>query len=317
MTAADGRDVERSSLALGERLGSGGQGDVFPVGGGAVLFKEYKNPSEVDGAELAGLVDFRQSLAPADRARLDELAAWPLCRVVHGGRPVGFVMNAAPLRMTWINGAGKRRLLEMQFLLRTVKPGWKHIVQPSPEQRRDLALACADAVTWFHAVGLVVGDISHANALWSLSPTPAVYFLDCDGFRQTGKGAVLPQAATPDWNDPRAPSTEATVDTDAYKTALMVARILTQNAYALPDQALSFVGGCLDDRRDATVRSLLAQANGARGTRPKPGEWRIALSERGTIKLNAATRRPRPVVDRSMFDVVRDRTPIPLQKPTR
>ncbi|MFD7944846.1 hypothetical protein [Streptomyces sp. NPDC059744] len=317
MTATDGRDVERSSLALGERLGSGGQGDVFPVGGGAVLLKEYKNPSEVDGAELAGLVDFRQSLAPADRARLDELAAWPLCRVVHGGRPVGFVMNAAPRRMTWINAAGNQRLLEMQFLLRTMKPGWRQIVQPTPEQRRDLALACAEAVAWFHAAGLVVGDISHANALWSLSPNPTVYFLDCDGFRLTGSGAVLPQAATPDWSDPLAPSTEATVDTDAYKTALMVARILTQNAYALPDQALSFVKGCLDDRREGAVRSLLAQAKGARGTRPRPGEWRIALSERGTIKLNAVTRRPRPVVDRSMFDVVRDRTPIPLQKPAR
>ncbi|WP_330239708.1 hypothetical protein [Streptomyces sp. NBC_00525] len=315
MTAADGSDVERSSLVLGQRLGSGGQGDVFALDGDAVLLKEYKNPSEVDGTELARLVDFRQSLPPSDRTRLDELAAWPLCRVVQQGRPVGFVMNAAPQWMTWVNGAGSRRLQEMQFLLRTAKPGWRQIVQPAPEQRRDLARSCAEAIAWFHAAGLVVGDISHANALWALFPNPAVYFLDCDGFRLAGSGAVLPQAATPDWNDPLAPSTEATVDTDAYKTALMVTRILTRDAYARPDESLSFVEGCLDDRREAAVRTLLAQAKGPRGTRPKPGEWSIALSERGTIKLNAVTRRPRPAVDRSMFDVVRDRKPIPLRKP--
>ncbi|MFE6887789.1 hypothetical protein [Streptomyces sp. NPDC057694] len=315
MTAVDGRDVERSSLVLGDRLGSGGQGDVFPVGDGALLFKEYKTPSEVDGSALAGLVDFRQALAATDWDRLDELAAWPLCRVVRGGRPVGFLMQCAPTRMTWVNSAGNSRLLEMQFLLREARPGWKQVHQPLPQQRRDLALACAEAIAWFHSAGLVVGDISHANTLWSLLPAPAVYFLDCDGFRQAGRNPVLPQAATPDWNDPLTTSTEATVDTDAYKAALMVVRILARDAYVLPTQTPSFVTDCLDERRETAVRALFTQAKGAQGTRPKPAEWRTALSDRGVIKLAAVTPRKRPVIDHSMFDVVRDRKPIHLPRP--
>ncbi|WP_338702524.1 hypothetical protein V2W30_34510 [Streptomyces sp. Q6] len=288
---------------------------MFPVGDGALLFKEYKKPSEVDGAALTGLVDFRQALSATDRERLDELAAWPLCRVVHGGRPVGFLMRRAPSRMTWMNSAGNRRLLEMQFLLRAAKPGWRQVVQPLPEQRKDLALACADAVAWFHSAGLVVGDISHANTLWSLAPSPSVHFLDCDGFRQAGRNPILPQAATPDWNDPLAASTDATVDTDAYKTALMVVRILSQDAYVQPQDTPSFVTGCLDDRRETAVRALFAQAKGERGTRPRPAEWRVALSERGVIKLAAVAPRRRPAIDRSMFEVVRDRKPIRLPRP--
>lgn len=42
MSAEDGADVARSSLTLGERVGSGGQGDVHAVTGGPLLFKEYK-----------------------------------------------------------------------------------------------------------------------------------------------------------------------------------------------------------------------------------------------------------------------------------
>ncbi|MFJ3586458.1 hypothetical protein ACIPPS_30115 [Streptomyces sp. NPDC090127] len=58
---------------------------------------------------------------------------------------------------------------------------------------------------WLHAMGLVVGDLSQANVLWSLEPGPAVHLLDCDGVRITGRPAVLDQADTPDWLDPHAP----------------------------------------------------------------------------------------------------------------
>ncbi|MGW3622455.1 hypothetical protein [Streptomyces sp. NPDC000880] len=92
--------------------------------------------------------------------------------------------------------------------------------QPALEQRRALALACVEAIDWFHSAGLVIGDIYQANVLWSLTPEPAVHFLDCDGFRRVGRGAVQAQAGTPDWNDPLTPSTEATVDTDAFRRPL-------------------------------------------------------------------------------------------------
>ncbi|MFC9636410.1 hypothetical protein ACFXKI_42925 [Streptomyces mirabilis] len=315
MSPEDGADIAHSSLTLGERVGSGGQGDVHAVGGGDLLYKEYKDPSKVNGQALADLVAFRQGLVPTDRSRLDTLAAWPLCRVIEGGRAAGFLMRRAPSPMTWRTATGAKKLLELQYLIRPSKVAWQEVVQPTPEQRRALALACVKTIGWFHDAGLVIGDISQANILWSLTPEPAVHFLDCDGFRRVGRDAVQAQAATPDWNDPLAPSTEASVDTDAYKTALTVGRVLAQDPYARPDQELRPVAGCLNERQTAAATRLFAQAAGERGTRPRPNEWQTALSDRGVITLTAAAPRPRPSVDHTVLDGVRDRKPIDLRTP--
>ncbi|MFI1417704.1 hypothetical protein ACH4VX_06875 [Streptomyces sp. NPDC020731] len=317
MSAEDGADVARSSLALGERVGSGGQGDVYALMDGPLLFKEYKDPSKVNGTALADLVGLRQGLGQTDRSRLDALAAWPLCRVVEGGRTLGFLMGRAPAHMTWCTATGATKLLELQYLIRPPKAAWQDVAQPAPEQRRALALACAEAIGWFHDAGLVIGDISQANILWSLSPEPAVHFLDCDGFRRVGRAAVQAQAATPDWNDPLAPSTDATVDTDAYKTALVVGRIVAQQPYVRPGQDLELVPGCLGDRQGDGTRRLFAQAAGERGSRPRPGEWRTALGDRGVITLTAATPRARPAIDHTVLDGARDRTPIRLRGPVQ
>ncbi|MEU1176879.1 hypothetical protein ABZ464_04385 [Streptomyces sp. NPDC005820] len=315
MSAEDGADVLLSSLTMGEQAGSGGQGDVYAVGDGALLYKQYKVPAKVNGGALADLVAFRQGLGQADRTRLDALAAWPLCRVVEGGRALGFLMRRAPSPMTWRTATGATKLLELQYLIRPPKVAWQEVSQPTPEQRRVLALACVEAIGWFHDAGLVIGDISQANVLWSLTPDPAVHFLDCDGFRRVGRDAVQAQAATPDWNDPLAPSTEASVDTDAYKTALTAGRILAREPYLRPVQALRPVVGCLNERQAAAAERLFAQAAGERGTRPRPAEWHTALSDRGTITLTAATPRPRPSVDHTVLDGVRNRTPIDLRAP--
>jgi DNA-binding helix-hairpin-helix protein with protein kinase domain len=317
VSAEDGADVALSSLTLGERVGSGGQGDVHAVMDGSLLYKAYKEPSKVNGTALADLVALRQGLGQADRSRLDTLAAWPLCRVVGSGRVLGFLMRRAPSHMTWRTSAGSTKLVELQYLIRPPKAAWQDVVQPNPDQRRALALTCVEAISWFHDAGLVIGDISQANVLWSLSPEPAVHFLDCDGFRRVGRPAVQDQAATPDWSDPLAPSTDATVDTDAYKTALVAGRIVTQQPYVTPGQDLQPVPGCLNDRQTDRVRTLFAQAAGERGTRPKPSEWQAALGERGVITLTAATPRVRPAIDHTVLDGVRDRTPIRLRGPLK
>ncbi|WP_281154777.1 hypothetical protein [Streptomyces sp. HYC2] len=313
MSAENGADVTRSSLALRDRVGSGGQGDVHALADGSLLFKEYKDPSKVNGSALADLVAFRQGLGQSDRSQLDSLAAWPLCRVVEAGRTLGFLMRRAPSDMVWRTSAGSTKLLELQYLIRPPKVAWQEVSQPTPEQRKALALACVEAIDWFHSAGLVIGDISQANVLWSLTPETAVHFLDCDGFRRAGRTAVQAQAATPDWNDPLVPSIEATVDTDAYKTALVAARILAQDPYVTPGKELKLVAGCLNGRQDTAVRQLFSQAAGERGTRPRPSEWQTALSDRGIITLTAAAPRPRPVVDHTVLDGARDRSPINLR----
>ncbi|MFI8370534.1 hypothetical protein [Streptomyces sp. NPDC085466] len=303
MTADDGADVEQSALPLAGKLTAGGQGEVHTVGGpGNLLFKRYLEPHKVDGPALAALVALRLGLVAEERLRLDREAAWPLCRVTDGGRVVGFLMRRAPDTMTWTTPKGGSKVTELQYLLREPKAATRTIRQPTPEERLALGVVLVELVERLHAMGLVVGDLSQANVLWSLDPEPALHLIDCDGIRITGHLPVLAQADTPDWHDPQAPPGTVSVDSDRYKAALMLGRILAQDPYVTPERPLAVLPGVLDERRETAVRRLWAQAAGAYGSRPDLGQWRTALSGRATIRLQARTPRPRPVVDRSRFD---------------
>jgi hypothetical protein len=222
-------------------------------------------------------------------------------------------MRRAPATMTWRTRSGEVKLTELQYLLRAPKPAWDGIVQPLPGQRRDLLLCLVRLVDWLHLMGLVLGDVSQANVLWTVRPEPAVFMLDCDGFRVSGMPPVLAQADTPDWGDPLAPPGTVTVDSDRYKAALAIGRVLAQDAYALPGGPLAVVPGVLDERQEAAVRDRFAQAGGACGTRPTLAEWGNALSGRDVIKLAATTPVPRPAVNRAVMDGPRSRRTIPLR----
>jgi hypothetical protein len=310
----DGSDVTLGSLALGVRVGDGGQGEVYDVGGpGGLLYKSYREPGKADGGELAALVALRQGLTAADRDRLDREAAWPLCRVMDGGRATGFLMRRAPDSMTWRTSRGEPRLTDLSYLLRPPRAAWGAVAQPSPAERYALVVAVLGLFRWLHALGLVVGDVSHANVLWTVRPGPAPYLLDCDGVRVVGRPPVLEQADTPDWHDPLAASGTATVDSDRYKAALVAGRVLSQDPYVTPGKPLRPLSGVLDDRRADAVRVLWEQASGARGTRPHLAQWCTALAGRDTIRLIAAEPGPKPVVDRSKFDGPRTRGRITLR----
>ncbi|MFF3753493.1 hypothetical protein ACFYYH_23975 [Streptomyces sp. NPDC002018] len=314
MSADDGADVPLGSLRLLDRIGDGGQGEVYTLGGwSGVLYKSYREPRRVDGDALAALVAVRRALEPGDRDRLDAEAAWPLCRVTDGGQVTGFLMHRAPSTMMWRASNGDTKLTELAFLLRPPKRAWQEVVQPSPGERYDLVVALVELLDRLHTMGLVLGDLSQANVLWTVRPGPAVYLLDCDGARPAGREPVLAQADTIDWNDPKAPPGLVTVDSDRYKAALALARILAQDAYAAPGKPFVPLPGVLDERREAAVRRLLGQAAGDFGTRPDLGQWRTALAGRDVIKLTAATPAPRPMVDRSKFDEIRQRGTISLR----
>ncbi|MEU6374106.1 hypothetical protein [Streptomyces sp. NPDC046909] len=314
MSADDGADVPLGGLTLGERVGDGGQGEVYDVGGpGRLLYKSYREPHKADGNELAALVALRQGLAASDRARLDRETAWPLCRVVDAGRVTGFLMHRAPDAMTWRTSRGDTRLTELSYLLRAPKAAWQEVAQPSPAERYALVVAVVELFRWLHELGLVVGDVSQANVLWTVRPGPAPYLLDCDGVRLVGRPPVLQQADTPDWHDPLAPPGTVTVDSDRYKVALVVGRVLSQDAYTAPGKPLTLLPGVLDDRRENAVRALWGQAAGPTGSRPHLAQWRTALAGRETIKLIAAAPAPRPAVDRSKFDGPRQRGRISLR----
>ncbi|MGW7317090.1 hypothetical protein [Streptomyces sp. NPDC054854] len=314
MTVVDGSDVPLSSLRPRQKVGDGGQGEVSALEGQpGVLYKSYREPHRVAGDALSGLVSVRLALAPVERDRLDASAAWPLCRVVDAGRVTGFLMNEAPASMRWSAGDGTTRLTELAYLIHGAKAAWRGVLQPTPAERYALVVAFVELVDRLHATGLVLGDLSQANVLWTVRPAPAVYLLDCDGIRLSGSAPVLAQADTPDWNDPLAPAGTVTVDSDRYKSALAIGRMLTQRAYVSPGPDLTPLPGVLDDdRKLAAVRALFAQAAGAHGSRPGLGQWRAALAGRQQIKLTAAKPRPRPELDPSAIEGPRTRSVIRL-----
>jgi hypothetical protein len=215
--------------------------------------------------------------------------------------------------MTWRTSRGDTRLTELSYLLRAPKAAWQAVAQPSPAERYAVVVAVVEVFQWLHSLGLVIGDVSQANVLWTVRPGPAVYLLDCDGVRLAGRPPVLDQADTPDWHDPKAPPGAATVDSDRYKAALVVGRVLSQDAYTAPGGPLRTLPGVLDDRRENAVTALWRQAAGPCGSRPHLGQWRTALAGRDTIRLIAAEPAPKPVVDRSKFDGPRRRGRISLR----
>lgn len=161
---------------------------------------------------------------------------------------------------------------------------WGDITPPDAEGRLEIARRTVALFRLLHGKGLVVGDASMSNLLWS--PAGEIYLLDCDGIRETGTRPVLPQPFTPDWDDPEQPSTGPDLDTDRHKPALLVARVLTRTSALRPGQPVACLPG-VPERIAAEVSARFADAARPRGWRPEAAHWARALDERGVIELGA------------------------------
>jgi DNA-binding helix-hairpin-helix protein with protein kinase domain len=258
-------DVRLSGLGPTERLTDGGQGTVFRLAAHpGFLLKHYHDGVGVDAAELGRLIDLPRRLGAGDQRLVRTAMAWPRCRVFDGDRLVGFVMPQAPRWFhTWIGG--RSRPLELQFLLYPRRAMWPDLPLPDPGERAALAGRLASLFDVLHRNGLVVGDVSMKNFLWAIPS--AVFAVDCDGFQIVGRGPAVQPAETEGWQDPAG---SGTLDSDRYKLALLVLRILLVDHGATPDTAV----------RGPLGPDIVALAERARtpGARPDAGEWRRALS---------------------------------------
>lgn len=226
-------DVALADLTAAARLADGGQGTVFrlsdPPG---TLLKLYHPDVAVLSDELGRLIDLP--------AGCDDLrgapVAWPSGRVFDGGRCVGLLMPEAPARFA-TSLAGQRRLLELQYLLYPRRAMWADLALPDDKQRRGIAAAYVDLFRVLHQHGVVVGDVSMRNLLWTLDGGPSVFAIDCDGFRLAGRPPAVRQADTDGWADP-ARQGEVTVDSDRYKLALVAMRVLLCNHAVTPEDVV-------------------------------------------------------------------------------
>lgn len=259
-------DVALDELLVTDRLADGGQGSVFRLSDGTLL-KLYHAGIAVLAAELGRLIEL-----PV-RERVGASSAWPTGRVFHGGRCVGVLMPAAPTRFH-TTLAGRQSLLELQFLLYPRRATWAELPAPDAAARHALAAGYARLFDVLHTGGVVVGDVSMRNLLWTLTGGPAVFAIDCDGFRLAGRPPAVRQAGTAGWGDPSCPH-QVTLDSDRYKLALLMLRLLLGNHVVTPADVCA--KPLLRAAYPPSVVALAALATQP-GHRPAAARWVAALT---------------------------------------
>ncbi|MFE9425879.1 lipopolysaccharide kinase InaA family protein [Kitasatospora sp. NPDC006697] len=283
----DTRPVEHATLALGPRLGQGGQGTIHQVtnrrinqAGGSwdVVYKEYDTAllPDLDTGAIEAMVGLLGELDEADGRWLCEKTAWPAAVVQRQGRTSGFLMRAAPDRFHFdfrtLGGSAPvtRRLANLEYLLNDDAYVAGIGLTVSDRERRRLLADLAATLERLHQMGIAVGDLSPKNLLFALSPTPECFLIDCDAMRLRG-ATVLPQAETPDWQLPAAEE-KATAAGDSYKLALLAVRLFTRDQAATDPDALTALGPEL---------AALAHAGLAAdpGQRPTASVWAQALRD--------------------------------------
>jgi hypothetical protein len=264
----------------------------------SLVFKQYKITG-ADPAALRNLVNLPSSLRESEQEHLLRVTSWPLARVMRQGQVRGFLMQAIPGPFFGPNAAGTLKLRELQFLLYPPKPMWGSITPANldPRTRVEVATEFTRLMRLLHGNSLVFGDVSMNNVLWAAGSPARIFVIDCDGIRKVGARPVLTQADTPDWDDPQQPATGPDLDTDRYKLALLVGRVLAGKAYLRPDGGDLGVVADVPPAIADKVRPLWKQAAGPRGRRPDASQWLTALSGRVDIPLNPVSSvRPRPAI---------------------
>jgi hypothetical protein len=296
------RSVNVASLGVRTVLGSGGQGTVYAVAGRLIdgtwpaAYKEFSVP--VNASALTAMVAFRDALPPDLARGMGEVAAWPATIVERDGHPCGFLMRRAPdefeTDMEFPSGPS-RRLARVELLLNDDTYLTARALRIDDRFRLELLHDTARVIDLLHRLGVVVGDLSPNNVLFTRDRRPRCFFLDCDGMRLRG-ASVLRAAETVDWHAPPGEGSDATPATDSYKFALLCIRLFAGDQSSRDPAVLARAG--------ARLRALAENALAA-DPRRRPGmdQWCAALAAavvRNRIGLVAAPAGGRPLRRRAV-----------------
>ncbi|SHP56078.1 protein kinase family protein [Mycobacteroides abscessus] len=276
------KSIQRSQIGKLSKISQGGQGVVFHAPSvrsryaASMVYKEYKPNAlaDCDGAALSAMPSFLESLPYVDGARLISLSAWPCVVVESQGLTIGFVMPAVPddffTDILTVRGSSKI-IAEFQHLLNPEHVLARRGIELTDEQRYALLHELVSALTFLHQIEVCVGDISPKNLLFSLSPEPAVYFIDCDAMR-VAQRSVHPQLETPGWEVPTKREELGTPQSDIFKLGLLALRLLagdqdTRDPRHLPESTPALL-------RQAIVETVSRPA----GKRPPLSAWTYALA---------------------------------------
>jgi hypothetical protein len=197
------------AVSDGDLVGEGVAGCVFAVpGDDGLVWKKYRErPDPRHAARLRRLIAWRAALPPGDREFLDRHCAWPLeATLGDDGAASGFLMRRAPDAF-WARGPrdGRPYTLELQHLLDDDAPRRLGIPVVPLTQRLGLIADLALILSLLEREEMVYGDVSPFNVLWTVTPEPAVFLIDCDNARPVSQavsdgGLALPRDT--EWRDP-------------------------------------------------------------------------------------------------------------------
>jgi uncharacterized protein YegL len=276
-------DFHRERLSRGAELGAGARGRVFElISNPGFVYKEYISPN-VNGDALADLILLRNIFSEAERRILSSSASWPIARVARGEGIIGCIMPKIPDEFTVPLLAGARPAY-LTYLCYPSRPAWGNIKLPSVPERMEISTRILDLFDFLQQHSLVVGDVSAQNLLWTCNPAPRILLLGCDGIRKRGASSALPEGQTPNWHDPLLVSRSPDFDSDNYKAALIVGRILSQDPHVRPGEPLNILEG-VPRAVAREVADCFAGAARPPGGRPVIREWKEALGARDEIRI--------------------------------
>lgn len=283
--------VREADLDLGARLGKGAAAEILEVRGldGAdhpfpLVYKRYFSPDAVSAPGIERLQRFHDGLAESTRRLLDSRTAWPLETVDRSpGTFAGYLMPRLPpdAFVEVHTATGSDRVpCEIQFLFNDTRT-LVHLIRGKVPAGYRLAIAIDLARTYslLHKHGLVYGDLSWKNLIWTpFSARPHVVLVDCEAIRMRGETSAAPQLHSPGWIPPEssAGAHHQTVETDRYKLGLAIVRILSPGLHSQvrsPDPERDRKN--LDVEGAELARRALA---GAPAERPTAREWVDALN---------------------------------------
>jgi TonB family protein len=205
--------VDGSQVGLGERIGRGGEGEVYALAN--------DNGHAVKIYSGSGGADRREKISAMVSAKLSErtpLAAFPIHTVQkRNGDFAGFIMRKIsghkPLFELYAPGARKNNFLHANypFLVQT-------------------ALNFANAVGAVHSTGCVIGDINHSGIL--IADNAIVSLIDADSFQVVeGPKRYLCRVGVPDYTPPELQGTKLntvlrTINHDNFGLAIVIFQLL-------------------------------------------------------------------------------------------
>jgi uncharacterized protein YegL len=290
-------DMRRDALVCGRQLGAGARGRVFEVlNHPGIVYKEYiSGPANQD--VLAELILLAGVLDSKEKEQLDSCTSWPLARITEDGRVVGCVMRSLTGDFYVKTEAGQRPAF-MSYLCYPRRQAWRKIHVPGTADRLEIARQIVALFGFLQRHSLVIGDVSAQNLLWTLNASPRVVLLGCDALRKLGGQSALPEGETPGWEDPLLDSRNPDSDSDNYKLALVIGRILSQAPHVRPGEPLGLRGD-LPPAVARRVSECFAAAARPAGERPPPELWMDALSASGEVLIRWPSLKPpgpRPVL---------------------